>query len=83
MWNEMVDPEPIAILAPFRNGRVQLPTHGDIERLQALGAHLYATALPELVRTELDHSVERLVRREHGARVTTLRGWVMSVPDAR
>jgi beta-lactamase superfamily II metal-dependent hydrolase len=75
MWAQMVEPTPIAVLAPFRNGAVQLPTEDDIERLRALGVRLFVTALPDLVRTELDHSVERLVRREHGARVKALRGW--------
>ncbi len=75
MWRHMVEPGAIAVIAPFHNGRVQLPRVEDLERLTNLGLQIYVTALPELVRAELDHSVERLVRREHGDRVQALRGW--------
>lgn len=44
VWTEMLEPKPLAILTPFRNGSVNLPINADKERLRARAGQLFITA---------------------------------------
>lgn len=48
VWQEMLGPDPLAILAPYRAGRKPRPAPEDVARLKAKTAALYATADSQL-----------------------------------
>lgn len=75
MWQELLEDDRLAILTPFANGDVHLPTEEDVARVMSLAAPVYLTAIPSLKRVELHHRVERLVRRLHGGKLVELQGW--------
>lgn len=43
VWDELLEPEPIAILAPWRRGSGALPKSGDVARILARTPNAYAT----------------------------------------
>ena len=43
VWDELLDPEPIAILAPWYRGRGALPRKTDVDRILAQTPHAYST----------------------------------------
>ncbi|WP_210441289.1 ComEC/Rec2 family competence protein [Nocardioides xinjiangensis] len=44
VWSQLLSASPISVLAPFRNGSVQLPTDDDVSRLVANSSAVYAAA---------------------------------------
>ena len=46
VWEEMLDPEPLAVLTPWRRGLGVLPTLSDVERILSRTPHAYASAKP-------------------------------------
>lgn len=46
MWNDLLDPAPIAVIAPFAKGKVEgrPPTVSDIQRIRARTCQLFVTA---------------------------------------
>lgn len=44
VWTEMLEPKPLGILTPFRNGSVRLPTEADAMRLRARAGDVFITA---------------------------------------
>lgn len=47
VWEQLLAVSPISVLAPFRNGSVQLPTDDDVDRLVANSSAVYGTASPK------------------------------------
>ncbi len=43
VWREMLEPEPVAALAPWRRGGASLPKKGDVERVLSLTENAYAS----------------------------------------
>ncbi len=70
----MLQPEPVAVLAPWRRGRGQLPTAQDAERILQATPHAWITSKtkPGPFKHEIK-AVERTLR-ESGARVRRLAG---------
>lgn len=44
VWTDMLEPKPLAILTPFRNGSVRLPTEDDATRLRQRAGQVFITA---------------------------------------
>ena len=44
VWKQMLVPEPVAVLTPWRRGRGRLPLPRDVRRLRSCTADVYATA---------------------------------------
>lgn len=44
VWTDMLEPKPLAILTPFRNGSVRLPTEADVTRLRERAKDVFITA---------------------------------------
>ena len=44
MWSDLLQADPVAILTPFWNGRVALPTDDDVSRIKDLSSESYITA---------------------------------------
>lgn len=74
IWSELVEDDPIAIVAPWARGTKFLPTNEDLQRLRSY-ARVYLTAVPSLVRVQKDPELDRMIRRLHGNRISELRGW--------
>jgi beta-lactamase superfamily II metal-dependent hydrolase len=75
-WTDCVNDQVIAILTPWSRGARHLPTDTDLTRLRAVANDVYLTAMPALARVEVNHEVQRLLRRLHGDKaVSELRGW--------
>lgn len=48
MWDELLDEQPVALIAPFRAGRKRLPAKDDLERIVLKTPHVYLTARTDL-----------------------------------
>ena len=66
VWRLMLEPEPFAVLTPWRRGGRALPTQQDVRRILAETNDAFATARPD--------NVARARRRKHPAVARTLRG---------
>lgn len=67
VWEEMVHIDPFAILTPFRNGNVSLPTAEDVIRICDRTERAYITAVPRSRRKRNRPSaVERTIRETVG-----------------
>ena len=44
VWEKLLAPDPVAVLAPYRAGRTRRPSDDDVSRLRGRTHHLYATA---------------------------------------
>jgi len=72
VWQEMLDPDPIAILTPWRLAGRALPTMSDMQRLLLETEHAYITTDPERndrARKRRISAVERMIR-ESGITLT-------------
>ena len=47
MWDELLVPEPIAVITPFRRGRVALPTAEDVARIVSATSRAFITCRPQ------------------------------------
>lgn len=64
VWDQMLAPEPVAILAPHSLGRNALPTTDDVRRLRSFTPAVYSTAPPgSRSRAKLRGSAAKVVRR--------------------
>jgi len=68
VWDELVEPEPIAILAPWRRGGGALPQEGDVDRILSCTPNAYATTGGPSGGISMDGWVRKKLRRD-GARV--------------
>lgn len=60
VWEQMLGPDPVAVLTPFRN---LIPTNKDIERLCSLSENVYSTARIESNdRPKRDPTVEKAIK---------------------
>jgi hypothetical protein len=63
VWTELLIPEPHLILAPFRHGKVSLPTERDVTRLTGHSVEAYATtSLAGRAARRRDSTVDRTIR---------------------
>lgn len=46
VWNELLEPAPLALLTPFRHGKLRIPTRYERERILSKTEHAYITADP-------------------------------------
>ncbi|MBF0549270.1 MAG: MBL fold metallo-hydrolase [Deltaproteobacteria bacterium] len=68
VWSDMLEANPIAVLTPFRNGSVTLPTPDDLRRIIALSPNTYVTAAPTLSRSRKRiPAVERTIKEIGGS----------------
>jgi beta-lactamase superfamily II metal-dependent hydrolase len=67
VWAEMLEVNPVALIAPFRGGRKHLPSPADLARICALTNSGYVTASPE-----------RIAQRESTRRISASLGGVAS-----
>jgi beta-lactamase superfamily II metal-dependent hydrolase len=49
VWTDLLEPDPIALLAPYRGGSKSLPASEDVERIRARSSRAYITASPASV----------------------------------
>lgn len=62
-WSKMLSGDPIAVVCPYRNGSVLLPTDLDIARIRRSSGEAYSTAKREPGhRRKRDSAVERTIR---------------------
>ncbi|MBI4081269.1 MAG: MBL fold metallo-hydrolase [Candidatus Lambdaproteobacteria bacterium] len=62
VWSDMLEPQPLAVLTPFR--RSWLPRETDLERIASQAGQAFCTALPRPTRpARRAPTVEKLVRR--------------------
>jgi len=73
VWNEMLQPEPIAILTPFVQGNVLLPTPVDVDRICSRTMQAYTTSDVH----------PRKSKRRSGALEKTIRETVRHIRDAQ
>lgn len=62
VWDRMLDPEPFAILTPWRRGGGALPRPRDIRRTLSFTPHAYASAHPGSARSKRRGMVSRTMR---------------------
>ena len=63
VWDELLEPEPTAILAPWRRGRGALPKKEDVARILARRPNAYATTDATSGATPRDRWVKKRLRR--------------------
>ena len=73
VWERMLDPEPFAVLAPWRRGRGLLPTSHDVQRILSRTPHACASAKPGSSARKRPGTVSRTVRST-GTKLTGLIG---------
>lgn len=62
VWEEMLDPEPFAVLTPWRRGGRFLPTSQDVERITSRTPNAYASAEPGSSPPKRPATVSKTVR---------------------
>jgi len=63
VWNQMLSADPLAILAPFRNGKVSLPTTNDVARTLKYTTQAYAsTNLRGIAPPPMDRVVQKAIQ---------------------
>jgi beta-lactamase superfamily II metal-dependent hydrolase len=67
VWTDMLGAEPIAVLTPFRKGRVNLPTSSNRTRLQKLSKQVFLTSLDRSRRFRLLDRTAQKTMEEHTA----------------
>lgn len=73
VWSSMLEPDPIALLAPFRNGSASLPSASDVRRINSNTPHAFAsTHLKSTAPAPLDRTVQKTVD-EVAKRCTTIK----------
>jgi hypothetical protein len=75
VWDQLLEPEAIALIAPFWRGNVRLPTKSDLLRIHARTNRVFVTAKPELVPAKLDRETEKALKRTGARDIKTYRGW--------
>lgn len=49
VWQRLLEPDPVSLIAPFRGGRKSLPSAADAERISSLTSQAFITASPHSV----------------------------------
>ena len=62
VWEQMLDPEPLAVLTPWRRGGRLLPAAHDVERILSRTPHAYASAKPGSPARKRPGTVSRTLR---------------------
>jgi hypothetical protein len=75
MWTELVDPDFVAIITPFVNGRIELPREVDLLRIVERGGRVFLTSRPRLEKVRLERETEKVLRHAGGKQLTQLRAW--------
>lgn len=73
VWEQMLDPEPFAVLTPWRRGGRLLPTAEDVERILSRTPRAYASAKPGASAPKRPGTVSKTVRST-GTRLTGVIG---------
>ncbi len=76
VWEQMLEDEPVAVLAPWRRGRGALPTEQDVERILSATRNVWIThsgATGEPTFRHENRTVEKTLR-ESGVRIRRLAG---------
>jgi beta-lactamase superfamily II metal-dependent hydrolase len=73
VWTEMLEPEPIAVLTPFHQGNVTLPTQIDVSRIHSRTTKAYATSV----------TAGRKSKHRSGVVEKTIRETVRGIRDAQ
>ena len=73
VWTEMLEPEPVAVLTPFHQGNVMLPTQIDVGRIHSRTTKAYATSV----------TAGRKSKRRSGIVEKTIRETVRSIRDVQ
>ena len=68
VWDELLEPEPVALLAPWRRGGRVLPKEADVDRILARTPNAYATSGGPSSTISMDRWVTKKLKRD-GARV--------------
>ena len=74
VWRRMLDPDPVAVLTPWRRGGHSLPSRDDVRRILSCTPNAYVTASPGAsapIRFRRNNAVERTIR-ESGASLRSL-----------
>ena len=74
VWRRMLDPDPVAVLTPWRRGGHTLPIRDDVRRILSCTPNAHVTASPGAsapIRTHGNKAVERTIR-ESGASLRSL-----------
>ena len=74
VWRRMLDPDPVAVLTPWRRGGHSLPSRDDVRRILSCTSNAYVTTSPGASaprRTHRNNTVERTIR-ESGASLRSL-----------
>ena len=74
VWRRMLDPDPVAVLTPWRRGEHALPSRDDVRRILSCTPNAYVTAslgASAPTRTRRNNAVERTIR-ESGASLRSL-----------
>jgi beta-lactamase superfamily II metal-dependent hydrolase len=70
VWRTMLVPEPIAIIVPFRNGSVSLPTEDAVRQYCSLTNKLFLTVRPGARRSRSRRGAEAKILRTSGINLT-------------
>ena len=62
VWERMLEPEPVAILAPWRRGGAALPRPRDIHRILSFTSQAYVSAKPSASKVKRRGMVSRTIR---------------------
>lgn len=69
VWDEILEPQPVAVLTPWTRGGRYLPQADDVERIYARTTRSYITAAPGRPRRKTHHRAVDRTLRESGLRV--------------
>ena len=65
VWTDLLEPQPVAVLTPWRLGGHSLPTQADVARIRNSTSQAYATAKPDVRATpspRRERAIERTIR---------------------
>jgi len=63
IWSKLVSPNPKALLTPFINGGVRLPTENDIQRIKERATHIHMTSRSSLKHRKFSRGSKELIHR--------------------
>lgn len=66
MWTELLEPNSVALLAPWKLGGDSLPVQSDLERILRFSPEVYITSIPQNRPTKLSSSVQDIIKRLPG-----------------
>ena len=61
VWKRMLDSEPFAVLAPYKNGSITLPKKCDIQRICERTTNSYITALLKDKKVKTEYKIDKLM----------------------